>query len=89
MKTEWACPAWGAAMDAAAVAAEPKRKRWQGQANWDAENMRTESTRFPVDLDTKLREYCREAGVSRYYLINYMLRVWMAAWEEVRNGNTT
>ena len=91
LHTKWAGPAWAAGMDAAAMTAAPKtqRKRWAGQADWDAENMRTESTRFPADLDTKLREYCREAHVSRYYLINYMLRVWIAAWEGVRNDNDT
>ena len=83
--TEWSGPAWTAAMEAAASTPE-SRRRWARQQEWDGENIRTESTRFPVDLDRKLRKYCREAKISRYYLINYMLRTWMAAWEVIRNG---
>ena len=51
------------------------------QAQWDADHIKTESTRFPIDLDTKLRKCCKEANVTRYTLINYLLRAWMAAWE--------
>lgn len=46
--------------------------------------MRTVSTRFRTDQADRLREYCREANVTRYGLINYMLRAWMAAWERTR-----
>ena len=51
------------------------------QAQWDADHIKTESTRFPIDLDAKLRKCCEDANVTRYTLINYLLRAWMAAWE--------
>ena len=73
-----------AAAEKAARRAAASRKRWDGQAAWDAENMRTVSTRFRTDQADRLREYCREANVTRYGLINYMLRAWMAAWERTR-----
>lgn len=80
MDIRWSKHAFEAATEAATPdgAAAIKRER---QALWDADHIRTESTRFPVDLDAKLREYCNEANVTRYTLINYLLRVWMAAWE--------
>ena len=87
MDTRWSTPAWSAAMMAAGSTPDSRRK-WAGQQKWDAENIRTESTRFPVDLDEKLRQYCREARVTRYYLINYMLRTWLAAWEAIRNDDS-
>ncbi|MGN0964434.1 MAG: hypothetical protein ACI4O6_03660 [Dysosmobacter sp.] len=68
---------------AAEAAKEPHdaRRRWRGQCEWDRDNMVTESTRFPVDTDLLLEAYCWQAGVTRYTLINYLLRAWMAAWE--------
>ena len=80
MDLRWPKHAFEAATEAATPdgAAAMKRKR---QALWDADNIRTESTRCPIDLHTKLRKYCDEASVTRYTLINYLLRVWMAAWE--------
>lgn len=76
----WSRIAWEIARDAAR--AEPStRRRWAGQNEWDAEHMHTESTRFPRCWDEELRRCCREAGVTRYALISYLLRAWMAAWE--------
>lgn len=89
MNTEWSVPAWSAGVEAAGEAAGGGARKWAGQADYDREWMKTESTRFPLDLHQKLEAYCREAGVTRYHLINYMLRVWMAAWEGVRNGRGT
>ena len=80
MDIRWSKHAFEAATEAATPAGTAAMKR-QRQAQWDADHIRTESTRFPVDLDAKLREYCNEANVTRYTLINYLLRVWMAAWE--------
>lgn len=60
------------------------RRRWAGQEEYDADNMCTESTRFNRREDARLRRYCREARVTRYTLIGYLLRMWMAAWETYR-----
>lgn len=79
MNLEWSTDAFLAAIG---VADEPRpRKRWPGQDAWDAENMVTESTRFTVENDARLRRLCREAGVTRYHLINYLLHTWIAARE--------
>ena len=84
MKTEWSTDAF---LTAIGLAENPKsRKRWPGQNDWDAENMVTESTRFTTENDQRLRRLCREAGVSRYHLISYMLHAWMAAREEKERG---
>lgn len=80
MDIRWSKHAFAAATEAATPAGTAAMKR-QRQAQWDADHIRTESTRFPIDLDAKLRKYCDEANVTRYTLINYLLRVWMAAWE--------
>ncbi len=48
--------------------------------------MRTESTRFTAEQHAELKRCCMEAGVNRYQLINYMLRLWMAAWERKKEG---
>lgn len=78
---DWLIPAYDVAVDAGKPEGAA-RMRWTRQAAWDAEHICTESTRFPLDLDAKLRRYCHEAQVTRYHLINYLLRAWMAAWEE-------
>lgn len=65
----------------AGKASDSDRKRWAGQNEYDSDNMRTEATRFTVAEDARLRRCCSEAGVTRYTLINYLLRTWMAAWE--------
>ena len=57
------------------------RRRWGRQNEYDADHMHTESTRFTMEQDQRLRRYCREARVTRYTLISYLLRTWMAAWE--------
>ena len=79
MDTRWADIAYRLGMEAAQEGPE-RRRRWAGQNEWDAEHMRTESTRFTADQDEELRRCCREAGVTRYTLISYLLQVWMAAW---------
>ena len=78
---DWSIDAYQTAMQAA-KADSITRRRWAGQNEWDAENMRTESTRFTADRDAELRRCCREAGITRYTLIGYMLRTWMAAWQQ-------
>ena len=77
---DWSRPAYEAAMEGAKELPF-RRRRWAWQNEYDAQNMRTESTRFPLDEDIRLRQCCREAHVTRYTLINYLLRTWMAAWE--------
>lgn len=88
MNTEWSVPAFVAAIY---CAEDPKpRRRWDGQDDWDAEHMVTESTRFTIENDARLREICRQAGVTRYYLIAYLLHTFMAAWDagkEKENGS--
>lgn len=61
------------------------RRRWGQQDLWDAENMRTVSTRLTLDQDAELRQCCQEAHVTRYALTNYLLRAWMAAWWAYRD----
>lgn len=80
MDMRWSRHAYLSAMDAAKQPPRTRR-RWAGQSEYDAEHMVTESTRFTVAQDAALRRCCREAGISRYTLINYLLRAWMAAWE--------
>lgn len=72
--------AYTAAVDAG-KAPRDARRRWAGQNEYDSENMKTEATRFTAAEDERLRRCCGEAGVTRYTLINYLLRTWMAAWE--------
>ena len=84
MNTEWSTYAQAAAVDAVDTAKEKRRRR---QTEWDAENMVTESTRFTVAQDAELRRCCKEAGICRYQLINYMLRVFIAAWDGRKRGN--
>lgn len=89
MKTEWSGPAWLTAC-AAASASQESRRRWAGQNAWDAENMETVSTRMPKEDAAQLRQYCQDAGINRYTLLNYMLRTWMAAWAaDHERGNET
>lgn len=72
--------AYTAAVDAG-KAPRSERRRWAGQNEYDSANMKTEATRFTAAEDERLRRCCDEAGVTRYTLINYLLRTWMAAWE--------
>lgn len=80
MDMRWSTAAYEVAV-AAGKEQKAARRRWDGQNLWDAENMCTESTRFTVEQDEDLRRCCEEAGVTRYTLINYLLRTWMAAWK--------
>lgn len=64
-----------AAFDAAAA---PKKVR-RRQNDWDAANIRTESTRLPIAEDQRLRKLCKQMHITRYQLIGYMLRTWMDA----------
>lgn len=83
MDVRWSAPAYQAATQAAGEDKQARR-RWDGQNDWDRENMCSESTRFTADLDAELRQCCKEAGVTRYTLIAYLLRTWMAAWRAER-----
>lgn len=65
----------------AGKAGQAARRRWAGQNEYDAENMHTECTRFNNREDARLKRCCREARVTRYALIGYLLRCWMEAWE--------
>jgi len=85
MDLRWSEQAYQTAV-AAGQASSAERRRWEGQNEWDAENMCTESTRFTVDRDEELRQCCREANITRYTLINYLLRTWMAAWKHYQGG---
>ena len=80
MDIRWSSTAYRVGVEAGK--AEPEeRRRWYLQNEYDADHMRSESTRFPAYLDEELRRYCLEAGVTRYTLIAYLLRAWMAAWQ--------
>lgn len=81
---EWNDIAYQVGVDAAKT--PPRRHSGPAQRRWDRENLFTESTRFTETQHHKLAQYCKEAGVPRYSLINYLLRAWMAAWEVVRDG---
>ena len=78
MNVRWSRIAHRAAVDAGRERRK-ERRRWM-KTEWDRENVRTESTRFTAEQDEELRQCCREAGVTRYALIAYLLRTWMAAW---------
>lgn len=80
MALEWADAAYKVAADAAKTPF--RRRRGPAQRRWDREHMFTESTRFTETQDRKLTQYCEEADVSKYRLIDCLLRAWMAAWEE-------
>lgn len=81
----WVLPAFRGAADAA-TQPRSRRARWKRQNQWDRENMRTESTRFTVEEDRRLRRCCREAHVNRSHLIAFMLRAWMESWEAAHDG---
>lgn len=83
MDLRWSAAAYKVAVEAG-KADEWTRRRWAAKNRWDAEHMCTESTRFTVKLDQELRRCCKEAGVTRYTLISYLLQTWMAAWEAYR-----
>ena len=76
----WIDQAYDAAVSAGKEGRAARRK-WAGQNAYDQSYMRTESTRFTRDQDEELRRCCKEAGVTRYTLIAYLLRAWMAAWQ--------
>lgn len=80
MDLRWSGIAYQVGVEAGKVETK-ERRRWFLQDEYDADHMHTESTRFPTDLDEKLRRYYLEAGVTRYTLIAYLLRAWMAAWQ--------
>lgn len=79
----WSQKAWKTAV-AAGKAPEKERKKWAGQNDWDKDNMLTISTRLTIKDALRLKVYCKEAGITVYTLVNYMVRVWMAAWETER-----
>ena len=56
------------------------RTRWDGQNQWDKDNMVTESTQFTKAMDAELRRCCAAAGVNRSQLIHYLLTQWIGAW---------
>lgn len=85
MDTRWSDAAYKVAVEAGQDE-YLQRRRWASGHEWDAENMRTESTRFTKRQDEELRQCCKEARVTRYTLINYMLRTWMAAWKNYQGG---
>lgn len=74
---DWTVPAYMAAIDGAQKLPYDRHR----QAAWDADNMVTESTRMTTAEDARLRRCCHEARVTRYTLINYMLRLFMASWD--------
>lgn len=80
MDIRWSSTAYRVGTEAGKVVPK-ERRRWFMQNEYDADHMRSESTRFPAYLDEELRRYCLEAGVTRYTLIAYLLRAWMAAWQ--------
>lgn len=77
---KWMNHAYTVAVDAG-KASRSDRRRWAGQNEYDRDNMKTEGTRFTVSEHDRLCRCCEEAGITRYTLINYLLRTWMAAWE--------
>lgn len=81
---KWAEQAYKVAAEAGKDG-QAARRRWAGQNEYDADNMHTECTRFNNTQDARLRRCCREARVTRYTLISYLLRCWMAAWETYQN----
>lgn len=85
MDYRWTRPAWEVAkktgMTMAEAAEERRIRRRRQKSEWDAKNMRTISTRMRLSDAVVLDRYCREAHVTKYELLLYMVRAWMAAWE--------
>ena len=65
------------AQDAALQAAREYRIDRTRQAKWDAEHIRTASTRLRVEEMEKLKEECRAQGTTVYGLLRYMIAVYM------------
>lgn len=84
---DWRVPAHDQAVNAAMTAAEERRTRRRRQrSDWDAKNMRTVSTRMRISDVVVLDRYCREAHVTKYELVQYMVRCWIEAWKGLRYG---
>lgn len=78
---------WQPAADIVAItaAAAPacERKKWAKQADWDRDNMRTISTKLPIEAADELKAACQAAGVTRYTLVAHMLRQWMDTRKDI------
>ena len=53
------------------------RKRWQGQAAWDAENLRSVGTKLRVGEYDEFRRLCRRRKISPYRTIGALVRLWI------------
>lgn len=60
------------AQEARRVAAEVRRVK-QRRA-WDAANLRTVSTKLTVDEDRRFRRYCKACGMTRYEVLQDLIR---------------
>lgn len=60
------------AQEARRVIAEVRRVK-QRRA-WDAANLRTVSTKLTVDEDSRFRRYCKACGMTRYEVLQDLIR---------------
>ena len=60
---------------------QEKRYERERQAAWDRRNLRTVSTHLKVEETERLKFYCIRRGISKYFLIQQLLREAMAAEE--------
>ena len=60
---------------------QEKRYERERQAAWDRRNLRTVSTHLKVEEAERLKFYCIRRGISKYFLIQQLLREAMAAEE--------
>ena len=51
------------------------------QARWDKTHIKSASTRLPTDIEKVFRRICFKNGVTRYRVINYMIRTWIEMME--------
>ena len=53
------------------------RKKWAGQAAWDAAHLATVSTRMSREEYAEFRRLCRLRRTSPYRVVGTLVRLWM------------
>lgn len=59
------------------------RRRWAGQAEWDAYHLRTIGTKLTAPTVRRLDTACAAAQITRYELLAYLVTTWLEAWESL------
>lgn len=75
------------ATDVAAASAITRRaaarRRWAGQAEWDAYHLRPIGTKLTAPTVRRLDAACAAAQITRYELLAYLVTTWLEAWESL------